>query len=249
MFSYEEVKELNELEMAIYNYVITNADEVSSMTIRQLAGTLNVSSTTILRFCSKLGCEGYSEFKYRFKEYLKNTNYGDLTDDFTVIEDFFEKVKTGTLNDEIRKVAEVICAKDRIFFIGMGTSGTIGKYGARYLSNYGKYAMYMDDPFYPTEHNSFANTAVVAMSVSGEQPFLFKQIQGLKKGEATIISITDSKQCTLAEMSDYNLAYYIPMIVFPGRYNVTSSIPAVYILERLAHEVSAIMKGESLRTK
>ncbi len=93
MFSYEEVKELNELEMTIYNYVITNADEVSRMTIRQLASTLNVSSTTILRFCLKLGCEGYSEFKYRFKEYLKNTDNGDLTYDLTVNEDFFEKVK------------------------------------------------------------------------------------------------------------------------------------------------------------
>lgn len=242
MFSYEQVKELNELEMGIYNYIITHADKVSGMTIRQLASAVNVSSTTILRFCSKLGCEGYSEFKYRFKEYLKETNRQDLTNDFTVIEDFFEKVKNGTLNDEIRKVAEVIYEKEQIFFIGLGTSGTIGKYGARYLSNFGKYAMYMEDPFYPTEHNYFANTAVVAMSVSGEQPFLFKQIQGLKNGGATIISITDSKQCTLADMSDYNLAYYIPMIVFPGLYNVTSSIPAVYILERLAHEVSAIMK-------
>ena len=73
MFDYEQMKELNELEMTMYNYIITHADKVTSMTIRQLAKELNVSSTTVLRFCSKLGCEGYSEFKYQFKEYFGGT--------------------------------------------------------------------------------------------------------------------------------------------------------------------------------
>ena len=80
------------------------------------------------------------------------------------------------------------------------------------------------------------------LAVSGEQRFLFKQVQELKKGKATIISITNSRQCTIAEISDYNIAYYIPMIVLPGRYIVTSSIPVVYILERLAHDVNDIME-------
>lgn len=238
------MKELSELEMAMYNYIITHGEQVTGMTIRQLAKELNVSSTTVLRFCSKLGCEGYSQFKYRFKEYLKDKTQENVANDFTVIEDFFAKVKDGDLNDQIRKVAQVICKNDRIFFIGMGSSGTLGKYGARYLSNYGKYAMYMEDPFYPMGENPYVSTAVIVMSVSGEQHYLFKQVQELKKGSVTIISITNSKQCTIAEMSDYNLAYYIPMVVLPGKYNVTSSIPVVYILERLAHDVNDIMKQE-----
>ncbi len=103
---------------------------------------------------------------------------------------------------------------------------------------------YVDDPFYPTDDNFYENTVVVVMSVSGEQRFLFKQVQGLKKGGATIISITNSKKCRLAEAADYSLAYYIPMIVLPGLYNVTSSIPVVYILEKLAHDVSEILKNK-----
>ncbi len=165
-------------------------------------------------------------------------------EDFSVIEDFFAKVKKGDLDKEIWQAAEIICRKDRVFYIGMGTSGTTGKYGARYLSNYGKYAMYVDDPFYPTDDNFYENTVVVVMSVSGEQRFLFKQVQGLKKGGATIISITNSKKCRLAEAADYSLAYYIPMIVLPGLYNVTSSIPVVYILEKLAHDVNEILKNK-----
>ncbi len=208
MFSYEQMENLNELEMKIYNYIITHAPQVSKMTIRQLAEVLHVSSTTILRFCSKLGYEGYSEFKYRFKEYMEGAAQQNPAEDFSVIEDFFAKVKKGDLDKEIWQAAEIICRKDRVFYIGMGTSGTMGKYGARYLSNYGKYAMYVDDPFYPTDDNFYENTVVVVMSVSGEQRFLFKQVQGLKKGGAIIISITNSKKCRLAEAADYSLAYF-----------------------------------------
>lgn len=34
MFSYEQMENLNELEMKIYNYIITHAPQVSKMTIR-----------------------------------------------------------------------------------------------------------------------------------------------------------------------------------------------------------------------
>ena len=67
MFTYEKIKSLNDLEVSIYNYIISNSEKASRMTIRELAAQLHVSSTTILRFCSKMGCEGYSEFKYKLK--------------------------------------------------------------------------------------------------------------------------------------------------------------------------------------
>ncbi len=240
IFSYEQLRELNELEVMIYNYVVSHSEEVVGITIRDLAARLHVSSTTILRFCSKVGCEGYSEFKYRFKEYLEKAKHDDAMNDYTMLQDFFKKIENNDFHEEIRKTAEIVCSKESIIFIGMGTSGTMGKYGARYLSNLGKNAFCIDDPFYPVVDGDYAEMVVIALSVSGEQRFLYKQIDGFKKGKATIISITNTKQCTLAEISDYNIAYYIPMRVLPGNYNVTSSIPVVYILETLAHYVQQI---------
>ncbi len=56
------VASLNNLEMMVYHYVIKNRDKVMYMTI---------ATTTVLRFCRKLQCEGYSEFRVRFKLYLE----------------------------------------------------------------------------------------------------------------------------------------------------------------------------------
>ena len=71
MFSHAAIASLNNLEMLVYNYVIKNRDKVMYMTIRELADAVGVSTTTVLRFCRKLKCEGYSEFRVRFKLYLE----------------------------------------------------------------------------------------------------------------------------------------------------------------------------------
>ena len=71
MFSHSAIASLNNLEMMVYNYVIKNRDKVMYMTIRELADAAGVSTTTILRFCRKLNCDGYSEFRVRFKLYLE----------------------------------------------------------------------------------------------------------------------------------------------------------------------------------
>ena len=70
MFSHSAIASLNNLEMMVYNTVIKNRDRVMYMTIRELADAAGVSTTTVLRFCRKLTCAGYSDFRVRFKLYL-----------------------------------------------------------------------------------------------------------------------------------------------------------------------------------
>lgn len=62
MFSYENIQKLNNLELLVYDYVIKNKQVVRYMTVRDLAAAVHVSTSTVIRFCKKLGCDGYSEF-------------------------------------------------------------------------------------------------------------------------------------------------------------------------------------------
>lgn len=62
MFSYEVIQSLNNLELSLYEYIMKNKKKVIYMRIRELADEAHVSTTTILRFCKKLNCEGFSEF-------------------------------------------------------------------------------------------------------------------------------------------------------------------------------------------
>ena len=67
MFTHEMIKSFNQLEMDVYNYIISNEEKVVYMKVRELAEAVHVSTTTILRFCKKVGCEGYSEFRLKLK--------------------------------------------------------------------------------------------------------------------------------------------------------------------------------------
>ena len=63
MFSYEVLQSLNDLEMLVYSYIMEHKEEVQYMTIRELSQAVHVSTSTVIRFCKKAGCDGYSEFR------------------------------------------------------------------------------------------------------------------------------------------------------------------------------------------
>ena len=93
-FTYSQVESLNETETYVYNYVVKNTKKVLSESIRELANDTHVSTATVMRFCKKMGCEGFTELKYRLKENVEvqKTKEDDVNDQF---DDFIEKVKSS----------------------------------------------------------------------------------------------------------------------------------------------------------
>ena len=93
MFTHEMIKSFNQLEMDVYNYIISNEEKVVYMKVRELAEAVHVSTTTILRFCKKVGCEGYSEFRLKLKQEVSSKEKKKINMDLTAVKDFFERVQ------------------------------------------------------------------------------------------------------------------------------------------------------------
>ncbi|MGT2667039.1 MurR/RpiR family transcriptional regulator [Streptococcus rifensis] len=68
----EKARHLSELDWDIYHY-IEEAD-LSGLTIQEVAAACHVSTTTIFRFCQKLGLSGFSELKASLKLQAKLTD-------------------------------------------------------------------------------------------------------------------------------------------------------------------------------
>lgn len=132
MFTHIALSKLNGLELMVYNYVIKNKDKVMYMTIRELADGAKVSTTTVLRFCKKMNFSGYSEFRIRFKLYLEQEDKLLLTSGVSEIVSFFKSINNEEFEQLITDAAAHIANAERIIFVGAGTSGTLGKYGARF---------------------------------------------------------------------------------------------------------------------
>lgn len=88
MFCVEEIKSLNELELAVYEYIMQHKSAVPYMRIRELAAEAHVSTSTVLRFCKKMGCDGYAEFKLRMKEWNGLKQVTHLSEDLSEIRAF-----------------------------------------------------------------------------------------------------------------------------------------------------------------
>lgn len=114
MFSHAAVASLNNLEMMVYHYVIKNRDKVMYMTIRELAEAAGVSTTTVLRFCRKLQCEGYSEFRVRFKLYLEQNEPQQANIGASEIMSFFKSVNNDEFDELLEQAVDIILASERI---------------------------------------------------------------------------------------------------------------------------------------
>jgi RpiR family transcriptional regulator, carbohydrate utilization regulator len=57
-------------EQRVADYVRQNIDQISTMTIAELASAADVSTPTVIRFCRSLGCDGFKEFKLRLAQNL-----------------------------------------------------------------------------------------------------------------------------------------------------------------------------------
>lgn len=235
--SARQIQSLNELELQVYQYVMKHQNSIPYMRIRELAAEAHVSTTTILHFCKKVGCEGYTQFRWKVKESIGAGESDRIPDDLAELRAFFQHMTEERYAQGLEAAASLIARAERVFVIGIGNSGNIGEYAARYFTNLGKFTLFVSDPFYPINLMESASTVAVVLSVSGETEQIIKIANDLKQRRCSVISITCSDRCTLAQISDINLAYYITVRHGEEKIDYTSQIPAVYLLESLAKRV------------
>jgi DNA-binding MurR/RpiR family transcriptional regulator len=236
MFSNEVIASFNELETSVYNYISQNAEKVAYMRIRELADETHVSTATILRFCRKVNCEGFSEFKVKLKMHLEGNKKTVIKSSQHSIVEFFERTLKGDIEEKIRQAASLVHTADNVIFIGIGSSGILAEYGARYFSSLGKLSLYIKDPHFPIHTKLRNNSVTIALSVSGENHFTVTHLNQLKQEGSKIISITNNKLSTIARISDLNIPYYVTEEFFEEA-NITTQVPVVFILESMAREI------------
>lgn len=237
MFTVEQIQSLNELELSVYEYVIQHKTVIPYMRIRELAAEAHVSTTTILRFCKKMDCDGYNEFKYKLKESMGQKSIQQLPEDIAEMRAFFDRVENIGFQKLLEKAASMIVRADRVIMVGIGNSGYIGEYAARYFTNLGKFSLYITDAFYPINMVDADYTVAIVLSVSGEPVQIIDSIQGFKKSGCKVITITNSEQSTAAQLADLNISYYISQRRGELMVDYTSQVPAVYLIECLAKKV------------
>ena len=78
---------------------------------------------------------------------------------------------------------------------------------------------------------------MIALSESGETRQTIEMTESFKRHQCKILSITNKDSSTLSKISDMNLSYFVTERFVEGRYNVTSQVPVLFLMETIARRL------------
>ena len=248
MLFLDYVPELNALEYDIYHYITNHEQAVCRMKIRDLAECTHTSTASILRFCRKFECSGFTEFKIKLSLYRDSMSKLSITEsDETQYIHFLERTREPLLNRKIEEAVDILLKTKLVIFIGSGSSESIARYGAIFFSNLATTALRIEDPsnypieFFPEE--ILAQSCIVALSITGETREVIHYLQRLNSKKCQIISITNSENSTISRLSHLNIPCYMTRETISkyGDENrtieLTSQLPALFLIEKIARRL------------
>lgn len=245
VFSYEQLRKMNPGEFRVYNFIASHLDAVPEMNIRQVAERAGVSSTTVLRFCEKAGCSGYSELKYRIRQELDTPSRNGSFDADPAIRYMKLAAKDSQFTDKMAQAAKICADAGQIILSGNRESRPFILYGAYLFSGIGKAAFTAEEGWGSACPKGETKPAVLILSSQGDGEEMVSLTNRYKKAGAPLISVTNTEHCPIARMSDVNFSCYMPeisRISRHGRTELVSQIPLVYLLETLTSEILGFQK-------
>lgn len=234
MITVDKMKNLNELELEIFQYIITHKKEVLSMKLKEIADTIHVSPSMITRVSQKLGFEGFIEWKTEMKmEKYNDSRQKERTLNYIV--DYFHKVDNKEFDQEIYKATKMVAESREVLFFGIGISATIAKSGSYLFNRKGKRTTCFEDFSARIRGMYDENDCAIILTVSGETEEIIQRLVSLKNTGMKTIVITNSASSPAAKMADLAICYYVPSIRNGDFYSSATQVPVIYILESIAN--------------
>lgn len=149
-------------EQKVADYVNSHLEEITDMTIAQLAGKCDVSTPTVMRFCRTLGCEGFREFKLRLAQnlavslqYLAAKPTLDPVDGDTAIDQILGAIYStaNVMREQISaprlsEAKQALVDTHHLLFAGIGGgSSTIAQEGANRFFRLGIPSFHVNDSY------------------------------------------------------------------------------------------------------
>lgn len=231
-------------EQSIMTYVVKNMQAVKNMSIRDLADTCFVSTTTIFRFVKKIGYEGYSDFvddliqteaetrQINIPSIVEKENYRD-----SYLKNIIEAVKVIT-DEKFDKFDKIMARNPDIYIIAEGLSREVAHYFVRLLTTIGFNVSFPRETY---EKNNVLkkikrDDVLMVLSYTGDNESVVKELEKVFAiATPTIVSFTRADNNAIQNMSDLNFYVFADEINYEGN-DITSRIGMIAIMETLLYK-------------
>ena len=134
---------LAKTEKIIASYVLKNFEQTKNMQVNQIAETLDVSESSVLRFIKKLGYEGFKEFKFYCSIFEEsnpsNKPFDEFSPEINELKPILEANIRSNINnlkiisdfidyDVLEAIIQLFISYRKIYIVGNGYSSMIARY-------------------------------------------------------------------------------------------------------------------------
>lgn len=214
---------LSSTESNIIKYVRSNPEEVSKMTIRQLAEKTYSSPASVVRVCRSVGFEGYKDFKQALISELavieKDMPYQQKKlSEYETIESIIDNVTINNIRsleetqhlldvEVIEKCVELLINSRAILLFGIGASLHVAKDAHLKFLRLNKICVVNDDWHSQLlqARNSCEKDVAIIFSYSGQTHEMIECMKELKENQTKCILVTRYAASPAAELADYKI--------------------------------------------
>ncbi|MBR7110314.1 MAG: MurR/RpiR family transcriptional regulator [Clostridia bacterium] len=202
-------------EKKIADFVMENPNAILPMYITELAERSGSSEATIVRFCRKLGFDGYQQFKLALaksadvRPVSENITASDSAYDILskVCEDIYcslEKTKQTIDENALQICCDKLLSAEKILIFGLGNSASVALDACHKMFRLGLNAVAYTDNHMQAIASAHTNnkSVVIGISHSGHSRDIVQAMQTAKNRGATTISLTSEKKSPIVKSSD-----------------------------------------------
>lgn len=199
---------LSKGEKKVADYVIEEKDQIIYQTLQEISRNIGVGEATIVRFCHKIGFEGFHDFKLTVaKEVPSAANEEGMHYVDYITMNLQNAIKsTNQILDKARiEVAvDMISQAKRVFLYGVGTSGNASLDMQSRLLRYGCTVQAVTDSHFQAMTSSVLGESdlIIAFSLSGYTQDIVDALEIAKRNGAKVIAITNHALSPAAEIAD-----------------------------------------------
>ncbi|MCM3600425.1 MurR/RpiR family transcriptional regulator [Robertmurraya korlensis] len=237
-------------EADLATYIIHNPDEISQLTISQIAKKIHISPATVTRFCQKISFSGFNEFKHELRRYIDLRNKPTMTSDIKEI-DYFSNLYQNHLEIiettfrkmnyfDIQQAVSLLNEAQKIHVYGIGNSGIAAQEFKWKFFRIGINVESITDPHLAVMDAALSTdkSLVIGISVSGNTKEVIDAVNIAKKQGASILAITSEKTSELSQLADLTLLVMSKNNMHMGQ-NISPTLPLFLLFDLIYTELVA----------
>ncbi len=227
-------------QRAIARYILEHYEKAAFMTASKLGATVGVSESTVVRFASEVGCDGYPQLQKRLQEIIRNRLTAvqriEITSGQMSRVDVVQKVLQADIDrikhtmdninmDDFNDAVDRIVKAKTIYILGVRSASALARFMGYYFTH-----IFPDVRVLNTTNSSemfeqlmriSEEDVVICMSFPRYSQRTTKAARFARNRGASVIAITDSPESPLAQESDSclyansDMASFIDSLVAP----------------------------------